>query len=113
MSPFRRSAVASLLAATAFSLPLVASSAAWAGPASARGSVPNEPAKFDVGARLIATRDVKLRSATLQKGSRVTLVQLKRAKGRPVAADLELPDGHVLRNVAYRIVVTSFRLARD
>jgi hypothetical protein len=68
--------------------------------------------ELKVGSELVALRDVTLRQATLVKGSHVTVVRLAKKAGKPVALNLELKDGHVLRGVAYRKVMDNFRHAK-
>lgn len=84
-------------------------------PAVAAPTAPPPPAQarpIEVGSRLVAVREVALRQATIAKGSRVRVTDIARRQGRPIALDLELPDGHVLDRIAYAKVKASFRLAR-
>jgi hypothetical protein len=96
------------LVATTAATPVMADSVA---PLAADTTRRDGPA-LRVGSELVAHRDVKLRDATLAKGSRVKVVHVARKGGAPVALDLELKDGHVLRGVAYRVVRDAFRPAR-
>jgi len=84
-------------------------------PASAAPTVtptgpPEQPTKkpLRVGMKLTATRKVVLRGAVLDKGSSVTVVKITKKGGKPVAVNLELKDGHVLRGVSYRKVQANF-----
>ncbi len=88
-------------------LGLAAASAAEA--AQAGSPAPAQSPRIRVGTVLVALRTVSLRQATLQKGARVRVVAIALDRGRPVALDLELGDGHVLRKVAYRKVADNFR----
>ena len=83
--------------------------AAPASSASAAPSGDRAPQLLVVGAELVATRDVALRDAQLQKGSRVRVVKVALKDGQPHAVSLELPDGYVLRGVSARKVRQSFR----
>ena len=93
------------LAITTVAMPTMASDVA---PLAAETTRKHGP-ELRVGSELVALREVKLRDATLVKGSRVKVIQVARKGGRPVAVDLELKDGHVLRAVDYRIVRDAFR----
>ncbi|MBI4705795.1 MAG: hypothetical protein HY744_32275 [Deltaproteobacteria bacterium] len=73
---------------------------------------PAQAPRIEVGTELEAVRDVVLRQARLSKGSRVTVRRVVERDGQPVALDLELGDGHVLADVAYRAVAENFRLVR-
>jgi len=55
---------------------------------------------------------MRLRDATLSQCSRVVVVSVTRRGGQPVAVDLELKDGHVLRRVDFATVRANFRAAR-
>ena len=84
-------------------------------PESSAEAGPPRPAvspELKVGSELVALRDITLRHATLVKGSRVTVVRIAKQAGKPVALNLELKDGHVLRGVAYRKVRDNFRQAK-
>ena len=96
------------LVATAAAAPAMADGVAPLAAEATRGEGP----ALRVGSELVAHRDVKLRDATLAKGSRVKVIHIARKGGAPVALDLELKDGHVLRGVAYRVVRDAFRPAR-
>jgi len=65
-----------------------------------------------VGSELVATHDVTIRDARLSQGSRVTVTHVALKNGKPVAANLELKDGHVLAGVAFRQIQKHFRVAR-
>jgi len=99
------------LIATTASTPAWAEQTVGVAPLAADAARRDGPA-LRVGSELVAHRDVKLRDATLAKGSRVKVIHIVRKDGAPVALDLELKDGHVLRRVAYRVVRDSFRPAR-
>jgi hypothetical protein len=101
------------LVVTSAGLPAMASETAPAAASTVLSTVPptvrRDGPALRVGAELVALREVKLRDATLVKGSRVKVVHIAHKGGRPVAVDLELKDGHVLRAVAFRIVRDAFR----
>ncbi len=83
-------------------------------PASAAASPkpPEHEAPIHRGAELVALRDVELYSARIAKGSRVTVVDVHFANGKPSTVSLELKDGHVLADVPYDRVAREFRLAQ-
>ena len=81
--------------------PLATAMAAPPPPAQAPGIRP--------GAILVAIRQVKIRQATLRKGTKVRVISVAHKAGRPVSVNLELPDGHVIGGVAYRVVAQNFR----
>jgi hypothetical protein len=88
---------------------LVGLAAAPGGVARASPAAPAPPPGIEVGAELVALRDVALRQARLRKGSRVRVVHIATSRGVPVAVSLELRDGHVLHGVSYRKVKDNFR----
>lgn len=65
---------------------------------------------FDVGARLVATNDVKLREVSLSKGARVVVRGVEAKRGRAASFDVELADGQVLKHVDAATVRRSFAL---
>ncbi len=92
---------------------LFALALALCAPAAAASPKPPEPeAPIHRGAELVATRDVELYSAHIAKGSRVIVVDVQFANGKPSSVSLELKDGHVLADVPYDRIATSFRLAK-
>jgi hypothetical protein len=69
-------------------------------------------AELRAGMDLEAVRDVTLRDATIAKGSRVRVVRVHDQGGRTVALDVELKDGYVLRDIAFRKVRDNFKPAQ-
>ena len=61
-----------------------------------------------VGSKLIALRDVSLSQAKLNKGSLVKVTHIARKDDTPVAVNLELKDGQILRDISYRKVLDNF-----
>jgi hypothetical protein len=68
--------------------------------------------RLRAGTELVAVRDVTLREATISKGSRVRVVKVHDKNGRTVSLDIELKDGYVLREVAFRKVRDNFKQAQ-
>lgn len=68
---------------------------------------------FEVGARLVATADVKLRDVSLAKGSRVVVRGVEVKRGRAASFDVELADGHVLKHIDAGTVRKSFAAVND
>lgn len=68
---------------------------------------------IDVGTRLVATADVKLRDVSLSKGAKVTVRKLEEKRGRIASFDVELPDGFVLRHIDAGTIRRSFAVASD
>jgi hypothetical protein len=68
---------------------------------------------FEVGARLVATTDVKLRDVSLAKGSRVVVRGVEVKRGRAASFDVELADGHVLKHIDAGTVRKAFAAAND
>lgn len=68
---------------------------------------------IEVGTRLLATSDVKLRDVSLSKGSRVVVRNVESRNGRSTSVDVELADGHVLRHIDMGVIRKSFAVAAD
>lgn len=68
---------------------------------------------FDVGSRLRATADVKLRDVSLSKGARVVVRGVEAKRGRASSFDVELADGQVLRRIDAGTIRRSFVIADD
>lgn len=68
---------------------------------------------IDVGTRLVATSDVKLREVTLSKGAKVTVRKLEERRGRVVSVDVELADGQVLGHIDAGTIRKSFAVEAD
>jgi hypothetical protein len=68
---------------------------------------------LEVGTRLVATTDVKLRDVTLSKGAKVTVRKLEVKQGRVASVDVELADGQVLRHIDAATIRRSFTVAAD
>ncbi len=90
-----------------------AAALAEAAPASDEAGDVEMAREIEVGARLVATTDVKLRDVSLSKGSRVVVRKIEQQKGRPASVDLELADGHVLRHIDMGTIRKSFAVASD
>jgi hypothetical protein len=84
-----------------------AEAASEAAPLSTPVSTPR--GRLAAGATLEAVRDVALEEVQLVKGSKVRVVRIEENKGRPVAVDVELKDGYVLKGVSYSKVAANFR----
>jgi hypothetical protein len=69
--------------------------------------------EIDVGTRLVATNDVKLRDVSLSKGSRVVVRGLDQKGGRVASVDVELADGQVLKHIDAGMIRKSFTVAND
>jgi hypothetical protein len=67
----------------------------------------------EVGTRLVATGDVKLRDVTLSKGAKVTVRKVEEKQGRVASVDVELADGQVLRHIDAATIRRSFTVATD
>lgn len=68
---------------------------------------------FDVGARLMATTDVKLRDVSLSKGARVVVRGVESKRGRAASFDVELADGQVLKHIEAGTVRRAFVESND
>jgi len=68
---------------------------------------------FDVGARLVATTDVKLRDVSLSKGARIVVRGVEVKRGRAASFDVELADGQVLKHIDAGTIRKSFVAAND
>lgn len=68
---------------------------------------------FDVGTRLVATNDVKLRDVSLSKGARVVVRGVEAKRGRATSFDVELADGQVLKHIEAGTIRKSFVIAND
>jgi hypothetical protein len=68
---------------------------------------------FDVGSRLVATTDVKLRDVSLSKGSRVTVRGLEIKRGKAASFDVELADGQVLKHIEAGTIRRAFVASSD
>jgi hypothetical protein len=68
---------------------------------------------FEVGSRLVATTDVKLRDVSLSKGSRVTVRGIEVKRGRAASFDVELADGQVLKHIEADTIRRSFVASDD
>lgn len=68
---------------------------------------------FDVGSRLVATTDVKLRDVSLSKGSRVTVRGLEVKRGKAASFDVELADGQVLKHIEAGTIRRAFVASSD
>ena len=98
-----------MLVAVAVALPVVAICL----PSSALASAPGAEADgLKRGVRLIAKMSLTLKQARINKGSRVTVVHVKRQHGMTVAVSVELKDGHVLRNVPIATIKRGFKLSK-
>lgn len=69
--------------------------------------------EIDVGTRLVATNDVKLRDVSLSKGSRIVVRGLGQKGGRVASVDVELADGQVLKHIDAGTIRKSFSVASD
>lgn len=69
--------------------------------------------EIDVGTRLVATNDVKLRDVSLSKGARVTVRGLDQKGGRVASVDVELADGQVLKHIDAGTIRKSFAVTSD
>jgi len=68
---------------------------------------------FEVGSRLVATSDVKLRDVSLSKGSRVTVRGIEIKRGRAASFDVELADGQVLKHIEADTIRRAFVASND
>jgi hypothetical protein len=68
---------------------------------------------IDVGTRLMATSDVKLRDVSLSKGARVVVRRLEEKRGRVASVDVELADGQVLKRIDSGTIRKSFVVSSD
>lgn len=68
---------------------------------------------FDVGSRLVATTDVKLRDVSLSKGSRVTVRGMEIKRGKAASFDVELADGQVLKHIEAGTIRRAFVASSD
>lgn len=68
---------------------------------------------FEVGARLVATGEVKLRDVTLAKGAHITIRGVATQRGRVATFDVELADGQVLKHIDAATIRRSFVAAND
>jgi hypothetical protein len=68
---------------------------------------------FDVGSRLVATTDVKLRDVSLSKGSRVVVRGIEVKRGKAASFDVELADGQVLKHIEAGTIRRAFVIAND
>lgn len=68
-----------------------------------------EEESIAVGTQLMATQDVTLHKAEIQKGSRVSVTKVSESKGRVEGVSLALADGHVVK-VPLGVVHTYFRV---
>lgn len=69
--------------------------------------------EIDVGTRLVATNDVKLRDVSLSKGARVVVRGLEQKGGRIASVDVELADGKVLKHVDAGTIRKAFVVSND
>jgi hypothetical protein len=69
--------------------------------------------EIDVGTRLVATNDVKLRDVSLSKGARVVVRGLEQKGGRVASVDVELADGKVLKHVDAGTIRKAFAVSHD
>ena len=69
-----------------------------------------DEAPIEVGTQLVATQDVTLHRAEIQKGSRVSVTKLSQRSGRVEGVHVALADGHVVK-VPMGFVHTYFRVA--
>jgi len=68
---------------------------------------------IDVGTRLVATNDVKLRDVSLSKGAHVVVRGREEKRGRVASVDVELADGQVLKHIDAGTIRKSFVVAND
>jgi hypothetical protein len=68
--------------------------------------------RLEEGLTLEALKEVTLDGATLVKGARVRVRAVTREANGPERTDLELADGHVVRDVPVRDLVGKFRIRR-
>lgn len=68
---------------------------------------------FDVGSRLVATTDVKLRDVSLSKGARVTVRGIDVKRGKASSFDVELADGQVLKHIEAGTIRRAFVASSD
>ncbi len=61
------------------------------------------------GTRLVAIHAVQLREARLRKGTKVRVVEIDEEGGRVQSLSLELPDGHVIHQVAVSVARKNFQ----
>jgi hypothetical protein len=61
------------------------------------------------GTRLVAIHAVQLREALLRKGTKVRVVEIDEEGGRVQSLSLELPDGHVIHQVAVSVARKNFQ----
>jgi hypothetical protein len=69
--------------------------------------------EIDVGTKLVATNDVKLRDVSLSKGARVVVRGVEQKSGRVASVDVELADGKVLKHIDAGTIRKSFAVASD
>ena len=69
--------------------------------------------EIDVGTKLVATNDVKLRDVSLSKGARVVVRGLEQKGGRVATVDVELADGKVLKHIDAGTIRKSFAVSSD
>ena len=73
----------------------------------------SESKDFDVGSRLTATGDVKLRDVSLSKGARIVVRGVEAKRGRAASFDVELADGQVLKHIEAGTIRRSFVASDD
>jgi len=78
-----------------------------------RAALANSPDDLEVGTQLTAVTDVRLHRAVIAKGSKVSVFHLSRKRGQVDAVDVQLADGHVVREVAISTIRLSFRVADE
>lgn len=67
---------------------------------------------ISVGDHLEALSDVSLQRAEIRKGSRVHVTRVVQNQGSTVI-DVELPDGHIVKNLSMSQLRSSFRVVTD
>jgi hypothetical protein len=73
----------------------------------------NSPDDLEVGTQLTAVTEVHLNRAVISKGSKVSVFKLSLKRGHLEAVDVQLADGHVVRDVGISRIRTSFRVAEE
>jgi hypothetical protein len=103
----------SRLATAALALGLLAGSLALPPvPEAVAGPIASAAPKTDwmkPGTRLVAIHAVQLREALLRKGTKVRIVEIDEQDGRVQSLSLELPDGHVIHQVAVSVARRNFQ----
>lgn len=90
-----------------------AAGAAEFGEANLAPAADDSAREFEVGSRLVATTDVKLRDVALSKGARVVVRGVEEKRGRAASFDVELADGQVLKHIEAGTIRRAFVAAND